>query len=194
MVIAVLPLRGFGSAKTRLAEELSPAERAAVAAAVAERVARACRAANWRVVVVSAAPEVSDWAHAHDLDTVADPGGGLNEAATAAVTALREPWMVIHGDLPLVVPADLDGIAEAIQRGSVVLAPSRDGGTNVIGATGEFPFAYGPASFPRHLASAAWRAPLTIIRTGLAVELDTTSDLIAVLRHPEGRWLHRYLS
>lgn len=194
MVIAVLPLRGFDSAKTRLAEELSPSARAGVAAAVAERVTRACLAAGWRVVVVSAAPDVIDWCRAHDLDTVTDPGGGLNQAASAAVAVMDEPWMVIHGDLPLVTPADLDGVAEAIQGGSVVLAPSRDGGTNVLGATGTFPFAYGAGSYARHLAAAAWRTPLTVVRTGLAVELDTGTDLIAVLRHPEGRWLHRYLS
>ena len=193
-MIAAIPLRSFDSAKTRLAEELPPDTRAAVAAAVAARVATACLAADWRVVVVSSAPDVVAWCASHHLDTLADPGGGLNAAATAAATTAVGPWMVIHGDLPLVTAADLDGVAEAIRGGSVVLAPSRDGGTNVVAAAGPFRFAYGPGSFARHLAAAAPRRPVTMIREGLAVELDTPADLRATLRHPEGRWLNEFLS
>jgi hypothetical protein len=33
-----------------------------------------------------------------------------------------------------------------------------------------------------------------MIRTGIAVELDTPTDLTAVLAHPEGRWLSGFLS
>ncbi|MBI5157793.1 MAG: 2-phospho-L-lactate guanylyltransferase [Acidimicrobiia bacterium] len=193
-MIAAIPLRGFDSAKTRLAEELSPGDRAAVAAAVAGRVARACLAAGWHVVVVSSAPDVIAWCDGHHLDRLADPGGGLNGAAAAGAAAAPGPWMVIHGDLPLVAAADLEGVAEAIREGAVVLAPSRDGGTNVIAAASPFRFSYGPGSFARHLAAAAPRPPVTLIRAGLAVELDTPADLRATLRHPEGRWLTEFLS
>ena len=193
-MIAAIPLRDFESAKSRLADELPPEHRARVAAAVAGRVAEACAGAGWKVVVVSSAPDVTEWCRARRLEILPDPGAGLDAAATAAISGVAGPWMVVHGDLPLITPTDLDGIAAAARRGSVVLAPSRDGGTNLIAATGGFRFAYGPGSFARHVAAAAQRTPLIVVRTGLAVELDTPADLAATVRRPDGRWLAEFLS
>ena len=45
-MLAVIPLRGFDSAKTRLAAEMSATDRARIAAAVAARVVAACRTAG----------------------------------------------------------------------------------------------------------------------------------------------------
>lgn len=195
IVLAAIPLRGFGSAKTRLADSLSPAGRARLAAAVAERVASACSGAGWSVAVVSASADVMAWCTANAIDLIPDPGGGLDAAASAAIAhAGSDPWALVHGDLPLLSPADLEGVATRVASGTTVLAPSRDGGTNLIAGTGHFAFAYGPGSFVRHIAAAAGAAPLVLIRTGLAVELDTPADLHAVRHHPAGAWLDVFLS
>ena len=193
-MIAAIPLRDFGSAKSRLAEDLHPEVRARVAAAIAERVAAACTAAGFSVVVVTAAPDVIEWCHLRDLRVIADPGTGLDGATSAAIATTTGPWLVVHGDLPLITSGDLAGIDDLVAEGRVVLAPSRDGGTNVIAASGEFRFAYGPGSFARHLAAAAHRHPLVLVRPGLAVELDTPTDLAATLRRADGRWLAAFLS
>ncbi len=193
-MIAAIPLRGFASAKSRLANELHPEVRARLATAIAGRVADACTAAGLRTIVVSSSPDVVAWCADHGRDLVADPGTGLDGAAAAAIATTSGPWIVVHGDLPLITAADLSGIAELVGDGSVVLAPSRDGGTNLIGASGPFPFAYGPGSFARHIAAAAHRRPVVLIRTGLAVELDTPADLAATRRRVEGRWVADYLS
>jgi 2-phospho-L-lactate/phosphoenolpyruvate guanylyltransferase len=193
-VLAVIPLRGFDSAKTRLAAEMSATDRARIAAAVAARVVAACRTAGWDSLVVSSAADVILWSEALKVRVVPDPGSGLDAAATAGIAiAPAGPWAVIHGDLPLITATDLDGIAAAAE-GAVVLAPSRDGGTNLVAASGPFEFSYGPASFSRHLARVAARSPRVIIRVGLAVELDTPADLAAARAHPEGRWLSYFLS
>ena len=84
--------------------------------------------------------------------------------------ATRGRWCTV---ISLCSPADLEGVATRVASGTTVLAPSRDGGTNLIAGTGHFAFAYGPGSFVRHIAAAAGAAPLVLIRTGLAVELDT---------------------
>jgi len=143
---------------------------------------------------VSSAADVILWSEALEVRVVPDPGSGLDAAATAGIaTTPAGPWAVIHGDLPLITATDLDGIAAAAE-GAVVLAPSRDGGTNLVAASGPFEFSYGPASFSRHLARVAARSPRVIIRVGLAVELDTPADLAAARAHPEGRWLSYFLS
>ena len=193
-MLAAIPLKGFGSAKTRLGDSMAPRTRARIAAAVADRVVWACSGAGWSVVVVSASPDVVSWCREAAIDVLPDPGAGLDAAATAAVThANGRAWVVVHGDLPLVTPADLDGIAGWVAAGSVVLAPSRDGGTNLIAGTGAFRFAYGPGSFARHVSAAATRIPVVLVRTGLAVELDTPADLLAAQRHPAGAWLAAFL-
>lgn len=192
-MLAVVPLRAFGTAKTRLDPAVSPEARRRIAAALAERVVAACRDSGWRVVVVTGAEDVSAWCDAHGVPRLADPGLGLDAAAEAGIAGAAGPWMVVHGDLPLITPEDLFGIADAAAAGQVVLAPARDGGTNVISALSPIRFAYGPGSFVRHLA--ATPAPhLVVVRSGLAVELDTSADLAAVLGHPRGAWLGALLS
>lgn len=194
-MLAAIPLKGFGSAKTRLGDSMPAGDRARLAAAVADRVVVACSEAGWSVVVVSASPDVVSWCREAAIDVLADPGGGLDAAAGAALGhAGAQAWAVVHGDLPLLTPADLDGIPEWVAAGSIVLAPSRDGGTNLIAGTGQFAFAYGPGSFARHVSAAAAHAPLVLVRTGLAVELDTPADLLAARRHPAGAWLEPFLS
>jgi 2-phospho-L-lactate guanylyltransferase len=192
-VLAVVPLRSFDTAKTRLEPGLGPGARRRVAAAVAERVVLACQRPGWQVVVVAPDGDVADWCRDRGFDRIEDPGGGLDAAAAAGVSAAPHNWLVVHGDLPLLTAEDLDGIAESAADGVTLLAPSRDGGTNLIAARGRFAFAYGPGSFVRHLSRARTPARV-VIRTGLAVELDTAADLAAVLRHPRGRWLEPLLS
>ena len=64
--------------------------------------------------------------------------------------------MILHADLPTVVPADLAEALAATPEGGVLLAPSHNGGTSLVaGDLDSFRFMYGPASFRRHLATIA---------------------------------------
>ncbi len=194
-MLAAIPLKGFGSAKTRLGDSMPPANREQLAEAVAKRVVSACSGAGWSVAVVSRSLDVIAWCAANGIDVIADPGGGLDIAATAAVAHSGDrPWALVHGDLPLLTPVDLEDVAAHVAKGATVLAPSRDGGTNLIAGTGAFSFAYGPGSFVRHIGAASNMTRLVLIRTGLAVELDTPADLQAVRQHPAGAWLDAFLS
>lgn len=190
-----IPLRGFALSKSRLDENLGPTLREQLARAVAGRVVEAARGGGLDVVVVTAATDVMDWCRRAGIPVIEDAGSGLDGAATQIVaTADTTPWAVVHGDLPLVAPADIARAAALVERGSTVLAPSRDGGTNLLAGHGAFPFRYGLASFSHHLARAAGRMPLVLVTPGLAVEIDTPTDLAAVLATPGGSWLVPFLS
>src|SRR4051794_24349577 len=76
----VIPLRSFVHAKARLASTLDDDARAALARAMAERVANAC--AGYPTVVVTSAPEVEAWATDRALAVIPDPGT-LDAAADA---------------------------------------------------------------------------------------------------------------
>jgi 2-phospho-L-lactate guanylyltransferase len=195
-VIAV-PLKPFRSAKGRLAEALDPATRAALMEDTAGRVVRAAQATGGLVVVVTADPEVAAWAHRRGVEVLADPPeGGLNGAAAAAAggaAAAGSVWCIVHGDLPLLEPRHLEAVLAATGDGGAVLAPSRNGGTNVLAGSRPIEFRYGQGSFARHLAACAALPRRVIVTTGTALDLDTPADLAAAATITGGAWLARYL-
>jgi 2-phospho-L-lactate guanylyltransferase len=190
---AIVPLKGFSIAKERLAASLSEPDRRRLAAATAARVITACTATGLATRIVGSDPEVVALAESLGAETMPDPGGGLNMAATAAV-ADAAPWLVVHGDLPLLDAATVQGVADLVSDGQWVLAPSRDGGTNLLAGTGRFEFAYGPGSFHRHLGRAGRHLHRIVISSATAVEIDTPADLAAASRLPGGGWLTEFLS
>jgi 2-phospho-L-lactate guanylyltransferase len=192
-ILCALPIKPFTEGKERLAGVLAQPQRSRLSRIVAASVVAACRDGGGAVAVVTGSPEVRRWAAAMDVESINEPaGGGLDGAATAAaVAAVRRgaAFAVVHADLPLLTPADVAAVIGALRPGGVVLAPSRDGGTNVLAATEPLRFSYGPGSFRRHLAEAAPRSPVVIVRPGLCIDLDGPDDAAAVAARPEGAWI-----
>ena len=120
---------------------------------LAEHTVSAIRSAGLHVVVVSSDSAVTAWGAAHAKQVVPEPSvGGLDAAALAGVSAVPGPWMVVHADLPALTVGDMVAAAQLADR-TTVIAPSRDGGTSLIGSNGDpQPFRYGPGSFRRHLS------------------------------------------
>ena len=192
--LAILPLKPFDLAKERL--DLPAALRADLAAETAAAVAAACTGAGLDLAVVTADPAVAAWGRRRGARVIDDPGTGLNGAAAAGRAMAADegrPWLVVHGDLPLLAVGDLAGIPAALEAGITVLAPSRDGGTKLLGSSRPLGFRYGPGSFVRHLAVAAPYPHLVVIRTGIAVEIDTVADLRTAAGLADGAWLRRFL-
>src|SRR5689334_12462361 len=147
----VIPVRAFALGKARLAEQLHPDDRAALARRLADGVADA--AGDLPVVVVTSADEVRTWALGRGLEVLPDPGS-LDDAAHAGRARLRERGcaraVIAHADLPWATT-----LAPVVHDGSVpvvVIVPChRDDGSPVVSVpTGlPFDFAYGPGSFRR---------------------------------------------
>jgi 2-phospho-L-lactate guanylyltransferase len=182
----VIPIRAFRSGKARLADALDTDQRAALALAMTERVVGA--AGTLPVVIVTSDPEVRDWAGDAGIDVVADPGAGLDGAATAGVAHHRELGrnrvVIAHADLPRARPGALVRFAE-LTAGIVGLVPChRDDGTPVLSVpvTPEFPFAYGPGSARRHVAIARdlGLAALVVRDPELGYDVDVPADLVAL--------------
>jgi 2-phospho-L-lactate guanylyltransferase len=196
-ILAALPLKAFAAAKGRLDAFLGPAARAALSRALAERVAAACARAGAEVAVVADDPGVADWASGLGLEVIPEPpGGGLDgAAAAAAATAARRgwAWCIVHGDLPLLAPKHVAEVAAAVGPGTAVLAPSRNGGTNLFAAAVPLAFSYGPGSFSRHLAAARHLERRTLIATGTALDIDTPAELRGAAALAGGQWLRDFL-
>ena len=168
----VMPIRDFAGF-TRLAPALSETARMAVANDLADRMRSAAVAAGLDVRVVTADPAVTQWAESHDVAAITDPGRGLDAACDAGIAGVHS-WLVVHADLPGVDAAQLAHIASLVTDG-VVIAPSADGGTNIIGAPCPISFRFGPGSFHRHLADHPGAS--IVVDPGLAIELDTPTHL-----------------
>ena len=154
----LIPVKSFADAKARLAEVLTPPERAALARSMADCVVRA--AAGLPVWVVCDTDEVASWARACGADVLHKPGRGLNGAVDEGVGDLAaldiDTVIVSHADLPHA--DDFGRLLDGHDDEGVTLVPDRHGdGTNVaiVPARSGFVFAYGPASFTRHQHEAA---------------------------------------
>jgi len=176
----LVPIKSFRNAKVRLAGALPPAERAALAKRMAERVLAA--AGPLPVSVVCDDVDVASFAEDHRADVIWRPGLGLNAAVTDGVALLTSERgavevIVAHADLPL---AD-DLVRLAGFAGITFVPDRRDDGTNVICVpTGlAFSFSYGPGSFERHRAAAdQLRLPYRVLRDPrLGWDVDVPSDL-----------------
>jgi 2-phospho-L-lactate guanylyltransferase len=175
----LIPVKSFADAKGRLAEALSPAERADLAEAMATTVVQA--AEPLPVVVVCDSDTVRTWAERVGARVLWTPGLGLNGAVEAGVADLADRGIdlaiVAHSDLPLASEftwlAEFDG---------VTLVPDRHlDGTNVIAVPTDsgFRFTYGPASFTAHRAEAR-RLGLTariVTDEALSWDVDQPADL-----------------
>ena len=180
-VSAVVPIRSFDGL-TRLAHVLDDEARTGLMFRLVEHTVRVIHRAGLPVSVVSSDPVVTAWSAAHVEQVVPEPSvGGLDAAALAGVSAVPEPWMVVHADLPSLISEDV-AVAALLADRTTVIAPSRDGGTSLIGSNGEpRPFRYGPGSFRRHLSAACGQATI-LVRPGLALDLDRPWDLISLHR------------
>ncbi|WP_245862277.1 2-phospho-L-lactate guanylyltransferase [Georgenia soli] len=192
-MIAVVPLRGGGAGKTRLADELGPAERTRLVATLAGHVLGALLAGPVaRVLVVTGDPEFAAGVMGSDrrVRVVPQPGGrpGLNEAVAVgqelALEAGARRVLVAHADLPLLTAEDVGALLAP--AGRVVVAPDRSGtGTNALvldGSVSGFRFRFGPGSREAHEREARRLGvvPDVVLRAGTSTDLDTAADWAAL--------------
>lgn len=189
-VVVIIPVKSFRTGKRRLNDTLDDATRGRLSAALALHVASTVESAGVAPLIVTGDPEVAEWATSTDFPILADPGGGLDEAAAAGVEWAGHSdseWLVLHGDLPLLTSSDVEALMEPLTKGNAVLAPSSDGGTSAIGSRGDFSFGFGVASFHRHLAR--MDRVVIVARRGLGLDIDSRADLEAALAAPSAGWL-----
>lgn len=168
--------------KTRLADVLSPEERAAFAEAMLGDVLAAVRATGREPEVLATAPVEVD-------ASVTVDERPLTEAVNAvlAETTDEEAVAIVMADLALATPDVLERLFEA--DGDVVIAPGRGGGTNALVARHpEFRVDYHGTSYLDHLAiGREIGAAVSVVDSHrLATDVDERADLTEVLIHGDG--------
>lgn len=192
----LIPCKGLGAGKQRLAAQLSNPARARLNAWLLTHTIRVLRAAiadDEACIVVSPDPAALGLARVHGVGGVREPSGcGLNAGlAMARPLAPQERavgLLVVPVDLPLLdatSAAELVAAARAaVSDNAMLIVPDRAGaGTNALAvpAPAAFEFAFGPGSFQLHYEAAA-RADLSVRRQSipaLAFDLDHPTDFSA---------------
>jgi 2-phospho-L-lactate guanylyltransferase len=190
-VLAIVPVKGLGVAKSRLSETLDTADRRALVLAMLADVLmnlRRCESID-RVVVVTDDREARHRATAEGAQVVPDDGAvSHSQAALRGIAAAAHPFdrvFLAPGDCPLVTVEDLDALLTA-SLPPVVVVPDRHGtGTNalLLDPPDAIEPSFGPDSLRRHLeaASALGVEAISRVVPSLALDIDTADDL-ATLR------------
>jgi 2-phospho-L-lactate guanylyltransferase len=175
----LIPLKRLDDAKSRLADVLSPEERAALMLDLLHAsIAAAEEAEVGPVTVVSAEPvEI-------EVPRFDDRGLAWNDALASAMReVVREPIAtVLSADLPRVTHDDIRGLVAATPDRGMVIARALDGGTNAVSMrpAGAVMTHFGePQSAAVHAqaTAAAGLAARIVDVPGLAFDVDTPADL-----------------
>ena len=178
----VVPVKGLHDGKSRLANTLSPDERASLNTFLADRTL-ACIAntrpdtVRW---VVSPDPGVAGLARRHNANFHRQSGTGLN-AGLSEISRKLAPTRTLYiaADLPGLAIQDIEWLSGTA---GIAIAPDEKGlGTNALSlpAPDTISFRFGAGSFEAHENEASSTAFPVDIATlpGLLFDLDTKDDL-----------------
>jgi len=195
-VRAIVPLNVLKKSKARLSPLLTPAERERLSVAMLKDVLSALRRTKriHSVTVVSAdkgARRICKRLGASFLWE--GRRRGLNRGVKLAVRhAQREcatSVLVIHSDLPLLKPLEVDEFLKRSVGCSVALTPSKDrDGTNALLMSPPQVIrpVFGKDSFRKHLLLARQRKARSrvLLFNGIGFDVDTPRDLVGLMRRP----------
>jgi len=197
---AILPVKRFSRAMSRLSERIDPRARAALLRGMLGDVLVALEKTVEveRIIVVSGegrAEKVAMEAAKRGVtpvEVLRDPDDrGHSEAVTLGILRAKasgaECVALLPGDCPLIEPAELDACLGRMTAERVAVIPDRhDTGTNglVMSPCDAIGPAFGEGSCERHLdraGRAGWEAVVDDVAS-LALDLDTPADLDELIR------------
>ena len=184
----VVPAGALGAAKSRFAPLLGEADRAALALAMLGDVLEAVLAAHaGPLLVVTPDARCAEAARAAGAAALADAGAGYNAAVRLALASdearAAGAAAIVPADQARARPAELREALAALREAEVVIAPSLDGGTGLLGLRPPDALApaFGPDSAAAHERAArrAGRSLALLRLPSLALDIDTADDLAA---------------
>ncbi|PKB82804.1 MAG: 2-phospho-L-lactate guanylyltransferase [SAR202 cluster bacterium Io17-Chloro-G9] len=186
-ITAIVPMKKLADSKTRLADVLTPQQRAAIVLGMLRQVLTAVQETGIDDVwVIGGDQQIRDISEGMNCLWMDELGKDLNDTLRLAFGRASEQdrsALYLPGDLPFLKASDLHSILNATRRqNNITLAPARrDGGTNGILVPPGILFTpdLGPRSFTRHLAKAAELgiSAAFCYSPGLGMDLDAPEDL-----------------
>lgn len=206
---ALVPLKAFDGAKSRLSDRLDETARSDLAAAMARDTLAAlvgCGCFDADVHVVTSAGIAADWVEARAADFAIDAAAsilrtcietdavqGLNGALRFGLARIAghcgadTDVVIVPADLPLLRPEDLRTFVDgAVRPGVTVVSDARADGTNamLLAPLDAIEPQYGIGSGARHLdaARAAGRDTRRLTLANFLIDVDFPADLDRLLQ------------
>lgn len=188
MRILALPVKSLDGSKRRLAQVLTPIERATLSLAMYEDVLDvADQISSWETLVISADERVLEIAAQRGVHTVTEERPALTHAVRQveqdAIDRGAEQLAVLVTDAALVTPPTLTAALRTLAP--VILAGGEDGGTTLLVRRPVRVIAarFGHDSLVRHKELAASKAiPAAVVTTPeLCFDLDVPEDITTFL-------------
>jgi len=188
---AIISVKHLSMAKSSLSPALTLAQRRELVLCMLADVLNAVRNARSvaGAIVVSPDEEVLNFARKNGVIGILEPGIELNEALKLAIDHAvvkgASSALILPSDLPLLKGADVENIiAMASPPRGVVIAPSKDNGTNalLLLPPDVINLRFGGESFPSHLAEArrVGIRPHIYRSAKVAIDVDDVEDLSKV--------------
>lgn len=199
---AVVPVKTLLNSKRRLSDFFTVQERSLFTLAMLQDVLSALESSNIaQTVVVSSDPTVKGFVKGFDVTFLEETRQGLNQALNQATRWFiqndAELVLFLPADVPLVTSGDVNQLVNLAVNGSVVISPSRNGGTNALlqKPPGIISPGFGAGSFKRHISRALAKNVRTKIyaSSGLMLDIDSEEDLRLLLKDGEHTASHRFL-
>lgn len=189
---ALVPIKRFAVAKSRLEGVLTRAECTTLAAHMARDVLRALGAAPdiTGIAILTNEPDLAALSEAATARLIPEAADGdycatLGAAAAELGRAGARHLLVLPADLPTLSAGDIQGLLAAHTAAPphqvTICSATRDGGTNALVLTPPtaLPFLFGPDSARRHLLAATSRglAARQLELPAFARDIDTPDDV-----------------
>ncbi len=196
---AIVPVKSFKRAKTRLAPVLSPAQRQEISRNFLTHTLEVLKQVDeiQRTLVISRDASVLRLARKHQAYTVTESehtelNAALTRAADVAAQLGAHAVLIMPSDMPLLDPSDIRQLIAATDEPEcITIAPDwRNYGTNALFMRPPrvIPFVFGPGSFENHVTLARDRGVhVEVCRLpGLGLDVDLPEDL-ALYRKEVGK-------
>jgi len=180
---AVVPVKSLLKSKTRLSNIFTFQERTLFTLAMLQDVLKGLKSSNVNeTVVVSSDLTVERFVKSFGMTFLKETQEGLNQALNQAikwcVRNTAEWLLVLPADVPLITSKDINQIVKLALNNSIVISPSRNGGTNALLQTppGVISPCFGLNSFKKHVCKALAKHVRTKIYVSSNVMLDIDSE------------------
>ncbi len=190
---AILPVKAFDRAKTRLSSVLGSTQRESVARLMAIDVLRALSSTSEidRILLLGQGPEQEELARRFGCtyendDPTLDVSGNVTRIAQMPEIQSAKMFLLVAADLPRLCNKDFARILRGHEEGVTICRAVRDGGTNAFIATmpQQVKFCFGAGSAKRHAlaAQAAGQKVSVLDDTAFQRDIDTPEDLQCLCR------------
>ena len=187
---ALIPVKSLSLAKSRLAEKFSEAERSKLVLSMLDHVLETLHSCKEIKKILVVTPDELVKKHVLELGFTVMPEGkpGHNPALIEAAQKeeVSSKLLTISADLPLITHKDIHEMIKLSLTHDVVLAASKDNGTNALLLAKPLllPYLFGKNSLEKYNnAAAELGLTVTIYQSNtMAFDVDTIAD-VEILRH-----------